>query len=101
MPSTESVLHDVKICQKFSAEAKQDGGITKNKMPSLDEKICFIRLPPDTLQNVWQVVTLEKTTGRKFEGEFEREKNDGLHNWQEQANYRKKSSCESRETFFS
>jgi hypothetical protein len=28
-------------------------------MPSLllDEKICFIRLPPDTLQNFWQVIT--------------------------------------------
>jgi hypothetical protein len=23
----------------------------------LDEKICFIRLPPDTLQNFWQVIT--------------------------------------------
>jgi hypothetical protein len=30
----------------------------KNEMPSLllDEKICFIRLPPDTLQNFWQVI---------------------------------------------
>ncbi len=29
-------------------------------MPSLllDEKICFIRLPLDTLQNFWQVITL-------------------------------------------
>jgi hypothetical protein len=24
----------------------------------LDEKICFIRLPPDTLQNFWQVISL-------------------------------------------
>jgi hypothetical protein len=40
----------------------------------LDEKICFIRLPPDTLQNVWLVITLEKMTGRKVEGEFERGK---------------------------
>jgi hypothetical protein len=30
----------------------------KNEMPSLllDEKICFIRLPPDTLQNSWKVI---------------------------------------------
>jgi hypothetical protein len=30
----------------------------KNEMPSLllDEKICFIRLPPATLQNFWQVI---------------------------------------------
>jgi hypothetical protein len=30
----------------------------KNEMPSLllDEKISFIRLPPDTLQNFWQVI---------------------------------------------
>jgi hypothetical protein len=35
------------------------GGIMKNEMPSLllDEKICFIRLPPDTWQNFWQVIT--------------------------------------------
>jgi hypothetical protein len=33
------------------------GGIMKNEMPSLllDEKICFIRLSPDTWQNFWQV----------------------------------------------
>jgi hypothetical protein len=33
----------------------------KNEMPSLvlDEKICFIRLPPDTLQNFWQVITVK------------------------------------------
>ncbi len=38
---------------------KTGGGIMKNKMPSLllDEKICFIRLLPDTLQNFWQVIT--------------------------------------------
>jgi hypothetical protein len=30
----------------------------KNKMPSLllDEKICFIKLCPDTLQNFWQLI---------------------------------------------
>jgi len=30
----------------------------KNEMPSLlmDEKICFIRLLPNTLQNFWQVI---------------------------------------------
>jgi hypothetical protein len=54
---------DVKTCQKFSGEtkAKQEGGIKKNEMPSLllDEKICFLkRLPPDTLQNFWQVITV-------------------------------------------
>jgi hypothetical protein len=34
-------------------KANREGGIMKNKMASvlLDEKICFIRLPPDTLQN--------------------------------------------------
>jgi hypothetical protein len=32
----------------------------KNEMPSLllDEKICFIRLPLDTVQNFWQIITL-------------------------------------------
>jgi hypothetical protein len=36
-------------------QANREGGIMKNEMPSqlLDEKICFIRLPPDTLQNSW------------------------------------------------
>ncbi len=30
----------------------------KNEMPSLvlSEKLSFIRLPPDTLQNFWQVI---------------------------------------------
>jgi hypothetical protein len=30
----------------------------KNEMPSLilDEKICFTKLPPDTLENLWQVI---------------------------------------------
>jgi hypothetical protein len=38
--------------------AKQEGDIMKNEMSSLllDEKTCFIRLPPDKLQNFWQVV---------------------------------------------
>jgi hypothetical protein len=29
-----------------------------NEIPSmlLDEKVCFIRLSPDTLQNFWQVI---------------------------------------------
>jgi hypothetical protein len=54
---------DVKTCQKFSGEtkAKQEGGIMKNEMLSLllDEKICFLkRLPPDTLQNFWQLITV-------------------------------------------
>ncbi len=32
-------------------QANREGGIMKNEMPSLiDEKICFIRLPPNTLQ---------------------------------------------------
>jgi len=32
-------------------------GILKNEMPSLvlSEKLSFIRLPPDKLQNFWQV----------------------------------------------
>jgi hypothetical protein len=37
---------------------KQDaGGIMKNEMLSLllDEKMCFIELTPDTLQNFWQI----------------------------------------------
>jgi len=30
----------------------------RNALVLLDEKICFIRLPPeDTLQNFWQVIT--------------------------------------------
>jgi hypothetical protein len=35
------------------------GAIMKKEMASLllDEKICFIRLPPHTLQNFWQVIT--------------------------------------------
>jgi hypothetical protein len=43
-----------------STEAKQEGGIMKNEMPSvlLDEKICLIKLPTDTLQNFWQVITV-------------------------------------------
>jgi hypothetical protein len=42
-------------------EAKQEGGIMKTEMPSsvlLDEKICLLRLPTDTLQNFWQVITV-------------------------------------------
>jgi hypothetical protein len=37
----------------------REWGIMKNEMssPLLDEKICFIRLPPDdTLHNFWQVI---------------------------------------------
>jgi hypothetical protein len=35
-----------------------DGGIMKNEMLSmlLEKKICFIRSPPDTLQNFRQVI---------------------------------------------
>jgi hypothetical protein len=45
-------------CQKFSGETEQEGGIMTYKMASLllDEQICFIRLPPDTLQNFWQII---------------------------------------------
>jgi hypothetical protein len=54
-------LPATKTCEKFSGkmEAKQEGDIMKNEMPSLllDEKTCFIRLPPDKLQNFWQVIT--------------------------------------------
>jgi len=34
-----------------------------DEMPSLllDEKTCVIRLPPDTLQNFWQVMMLGST----------------------------------------
>jgi hypothetical protein len=39
--------------------ADSEGGLMKNDMPSLplDERICFIRLPPGTLQNFWQVIS--------------------------------------------
>lgn len=32
----------------------------KNEMPSLlmDDKICFVRLVPNTLQNFWHVIML-------------------------------------------
>jgi hypothetical protein len=35
------------------------GGFMKNEILSLllDEKICFIRLPLDTLQSLWQVTS--------------------------------------------
>jgi hypothetical protein len=59
-------LPNLKTCQKFSGETqvKQEGGIMKNKMPSLllDEKKCFIRLPLDTLQNFWQVIIVSKSS---------------------------------------
>jgi hypothetical protein len=48
----DQALPHIKTCQKF---------IMKNGMPFLlllDEKICFIRLPPYTLQNFWQVITV-------------------------------------------
>jgi len=57
-------------CKKFSGktEQKQEAGIMKNVMlscvmPSLlfDEKTCFIRLPPNTLQKFWQIVTVPQT----------------------------------------
>jgi hypothetical protein len=37
---------------------EEEGGIMKNEMPSLllDEKICFLKLPPDILENLWQVI---------------------------------------------
>jgi hypothetical protein len=39
--------------------ANRERGIMKNEVSSvlLDEKICFIRLSPDTLQNLWRVIT--------------------------------------------
>jgi hypothetical protein len=38
--------------QKCRNEANREGGFLKNEMPSmlLDEKICFIKLPQNTLQ---------------------------------------------------
>jgi hypothetical protein len=38
--------------------ANRERGIMKNEISSvlLDEKIYFIRLSPDTLQNFWQVI---------------------------------------------
>jgi hypothetical protein len=38
---------------KTDIRGETGGAIMKNEMPSLlvDEKLCFIRLPPDTLQN--------------------------------------------------
>lgn len=52
-------LPDLKTCQKFSreTEVKLEGSIMKNEMASvllLVEKICFIRLCPETPQNFWQ-----------------------------------------------
>jgi hypothetical protein len=50
-------------CQKHPKNgenhANRERGIMKNEMSSvlLDEKICFIRLSPDTLQSFWQVIT--------------------------------------------
>jgi hypothetical protein len=40
--------------------AKEEVGIMKNEMASLllDDKLCFICLPPDTLPNFWQVITV-------------------------------------------
>jgi hypothetical protein len=66
-------LPDLKTCQKFSGEteAQQEvWGIMKNEMPSLilDGKICFIRLPPDKLQNFWQVVTMFKRISNWLHG---------------------------------
>jgi hypothetical protein len=60
--SRSRALHDVKTCQKFSGEtqAKQEGSIMESEMAAvllLDEKMCFIRLSPDTLQNFWQLIT--------------------------------------------
>jgi hypothetical protein len=42
----------------------------KNEMPSLilDEKICFIRLPANTLQNFWQVVMMFKLIANWLHG---------------------------------
>jgi hypothetical protein len=44
--------------QNGENEANREWCIMKNEMPSLllHEKTCFIRLPPDTLQNFWQVI---------------------------------------------
>ncbi len=41
-------------------QANREEGIMKNEMPSLllDEIICFMRLPPNTLQNFWQVIMI-------------------------------------------
>ncbi len=41
------------------SHANRERGILKNEMSSmlLDEKICFERLSPDTLQNFWQDIT--------------------------------------------
>jgi hypothetical protein len=63
------VLRNVKTCQKFSGETEEGGGIMKNEMSSMlmDEKICFIRLPPDTPHNFWQVITtISSSAWRKF-----------------------------------
>jgi hypothetical protein len=39
-------------------KANREVGFMKNEIPSLlmDEKVCFMRLSPDTLQNFWQVI---------------------------------------------
>jgi hypothetical protein len=73
----------IKTCEKFSGEteakqeeggghyekrkchpknevnkANREVGFMKNEIPSLlmDEKVCFMRLSPDTQQNFWQVI---------------------------------------------
>jgi hypothetical protein len=47
--------------------ANRERGIMKNEMSSvlLDEKICFIRLSPDTFQNIWQVIMDLKSCSSK------------------------------------
>jgi len=64
-----------KTCQKLKwrNQGEIGGGYyeKRNALPApLDEKIYFIRLPPDTLQNFWQVITrvvwfflFERTSG--------------------------------------
>jgi hypothetical protein len=45
------------ICPPNDGKMRQmgKGAIVKNEMPSmfLDEKLCFIRLPPDNITNFW------------------------------------------------
>jgi hypothetical protein len=47
------IMKNKMISQKCKKQSKQERGFTKNEMPSLllNEKICFIKLPPNTLQN--------------------------------------------------
>jgi hypothetical protein len=51
-----SIMKNEIPSQNWRKRGKQGGGHYEKR----NEKICFIRLPPDTLQNLWQVITFEE-----------------------------------------